>query len=145
MCAYVCEIHISRINSHHISHVPILLIPCHSCSQKGDGELAGTSFGAEFRCGSFWRGLGGSIPSSENRFSKKKHWSGQVGSREVGNWKVFQCPKWVAVARYRLSMGGNESYGCWEAFGTPPEPPGGHKKFKNPRKPRKSGFPGSAA
>ena len=117
--------------------------------QNGDGELAGTSLGAEFRCASFWMGLGGSIPSSENIFPKKtkqkKHWSGQSGSREFGKWEVFRCPKWVAVARYGLSMGGNESYGFWEAFGTPPGPPGGHKKIKNPRKPRKSGFPGSAA
>ena len=63
----------------------------------------------------------------------------------VAQEDVFRCSKWVAMARYGLSMGGNESYGFWEAFGTPPGPPGGHKKIKNPGKPRKSEFPGSAA
>ena len=49
------------------------------------------------------------------------------------------------MARHGLPMGGNESYGLQEAFGTPPGPLGGHEKIKNPEKPRKSGFPGSAA
>ena len=40
-------------------------------SKKNDGELASTSFCAEFRCGSCGMGLGGSLPSSKNRFSTK--------------------------------------------------------------------------
>ena len=41
-------------------------------SKKNDGELASTSFCAEFRCGSCGMGLGGSLPSSKNRFSTKR-------------------------------------------------------------------------
>ena len=68
-------------------------------------------------------------------FFQKKHWSGQAGSREFGKWEVFRWLKWVAVGRYGLSMGGNESYGFWEAFGTPPGPQNGKKIEKS----RKSG------
>ena len=57
--------------------------------QNGDGELAGTSFGAEFRCGSFWMGLGGSIPSPENRFSKKTLVGAGGFSR---SWKMGGVP-----------------------------------------------------
>ena len=40
-------------------------------SKKNDGELASTSFCAEFRCGSCGMGLTGSLPSSKNRFATK--------------------------------------------------------------------------
>ena len=57
--------------------------------QSGDGELAGTSFGAEFCCGSFGMGLGGSIASSENRFSKKTLvWAGGFSR----SWKMGGVP-----------------------------------------------------
>ena len=51
--------------------------PCSSVratigGQKIEGELAGTSFCAEFRCGSCGMGLTGSLPSSKNRFATKK-------------------------------------------------------------------------
>ena len=39
-------------------------------AQKKERELASTSFCTEFCCGSFGMGLGGSIPSPENCFSK---------------------------------------------------------------------------
>ena len=94
-------------------------------------------------------GLGGQFLHQKIDFSTK-HGSRQAGSREFGKWEVFRWLKWVAVGRYGLSMGGNESYGLWEAFGTPPRAQNGHQKSKNPENLGKSGkvqdppaFPGA--
>ena len=82
----------------------------------------------------FWDGSRGVNSFIRKSFSQTTKMSRQAVSREFGKWEVFRCPKWVAVARYGLSMGGNESHGFWEAFGTPPGPPGGHENLKNPEK-----------
>ncbi len=42
-------------------------------AQKNDGELFSTPEEAEFRCASFWRGLGGSIPSYKSHLSKRNN------------------------------------------------------------------------
>ena len=55
---------------------------------------------------------------------------------------MSRCPKWVAMGRHGVVMGGNESYGFWEAFGTPPGPPGDHKKNKNVEQLKHPGFQG---
>ena len=49
----------------------------------------------------------------------------------VAEEDVFRCSKWVAMARYGLPMGGKESYGLQEAFGTPPRAQNGHKNSKS--------------
>ena len=60
---------------------------------------------------------------------KRSQHLGCLGTH-ISRDSVVLGPKWVAMARYGLPMGGNESYGFWEASGAPPGPLGGHKKLK---------------
>ena len=85
--------------------------------------------------------LGGQFLRQEIVFSENIG-PGRRVSREIGKWEVFRCLKWVVVARYGLSMGGNESYGFWEAFGTPPGSQNGEQNSKNLENPGNSGKSG---
>jgi len=57
----------------------------------------------------------GTVPSQKNSFSTKNMSPGTY-CLIISKCKMSRCPKWVAMARHRLPMGGNESHGLQEAF-----------------------------